>query len=82
MADADGSADVVVVYLHWGTRGKGCPTDAQRRLATDLIEAGADVIVGSHAHQLQGDGRLGAGYVAYGLGNYAWYTPHERRPGC
>ena len=35
---------------------------------------GADVVVGSHAHRLQGDGPLGGGYVAYGLGNYAWYT--------
>lgn len=74
VALADRSADVVVVYLHWGIQGEGCPTDSQRTLATDLVGAGADVIVGSHAHQLQGDGRLGRGYVAYGLGNYAWYT--------
>lgn len=74
VAGADGNADVVVVYLHWGIQGQGCPTDGQRDLAADLVEAGADVVVGSHAHQLQGDGRLGPGYVAYGLGNYAWYT--------
>lgn len=77
VADADESADVVVVYLHWGIQGEGCPTDGQRTLAADLVEAGADVIVGSHAHQLQGDGRLGPGYVAYGLGNYAWYAPTD-----
>ena len=23
----------------------------------------------------KGTGQLGAGYVAYGLGNYVWYTP-------
>ena len=34
-------------------------------------------MVGSHAHRLQGDGRLGNGYVAYGLGNYAWYSPGD-----
>jgi poly-gamma-glutamate synthesis protein (capsule biosynthesis protein) len=39
------------------------------------VDRGADVVVGSHAHRLQGAGRLGDGYVAYGLGNYAWYTP-------
>jgi poly-gamma-glutamate capsule biosynthesis protein CapA/YwtB (metallophosphatase superfamily) len=74
VADADHSADVVVVYLHWGIQGEACPTDSQRDLAAELVETGADVVVGSHAHQLQGDGRLGPGYVAYGLGNYAWYT--------
>lgn len=68
------SADVVVVYMHWGVQGERCPTDAQRSLASDLIEAGGDIVVGSHTHLLQGDGRLGEGYVAYGLGNYAWYT--------
>lgn len=68
------SADVVVVYLHWGVQGETCPNDAQRSLASDLVDAGGDIVVGSHTHLLQGDGRLGGGYVAYGLGNYAWYT--------
>lgn len=75
--EADDDADVVVVYLHWGIQGESCPTGGQRTLAADLVEAGADIIVGSHAHQLQGDVRLGRGYVAYGLGNYVWYTPTE-----
>lgn len=74
VARARRSADVVVVYLHWGVQGERCPRSSQRSLAADLIEAGADVVAGSHAHLLQGDGRLGEGYVAYGLGNYAWYT--------
>ncbi|PUA79690.1 CapA family protein [Nocardioides currus] len=73
VADADASADVVVVYVHWGVQGEGCPTTGQQDLAARLVDAGADVVVGSHAHRLQGDGRLGPGYVAYGLGNYAWY---------
>ena len=74
VAEADRTADVVVVYLHWGVQGERCPSDAQRSLAADVVARGADVVVGSHTHRLQGDGRLGGGYVAYGLGNYAWYT--------
>ena len=57
-----------------GGPGPACPGSSQRSLAVRLVEAGADVVVGSHAHLLQGDGRLRDGYVAYGLGNYAWYT--------
>lgn len=72
---ADESADVVVVYVHWGVQGDRCPSADQRRLAAELVEHGADVVVGSHAHVLQGDGRLDGGYVAYGLGNYVWYQP-------
>ncbi|MDR7254530.1 poly-gamma-glutamate synthesis protein (capsule biosynthesis protein) [Nocardioides sp. BE266] len=71
------SADVVVVYLHWGVQGQRCPSRDQRSLAAHLVDAGADIVVGSHAHQLQGDGRLGDAYVAYGLGNYAWYSPGD-----
>ena len=79
--DADRSADVVVVYLHWGVQGERCPSDSQRSLAADLVETGADVVVGSHTHGLQGDGRVGRGYVAYGLGNYAWYTQSSEPTG-
>ena len=68
-------ADVVVVYVHWGIQGERCASADQRELGQRLVRAGADVVVGSHAHVLQGDGRLGRGYVAYGLGNYAWYSP-------
>jgi poly-gamma-glutamate synthesis protein (capsule biosynthesis protein) len=71
------TADVVVVYLHWGVQGEGCPSRDQRSLAAELVDAGADIVVGSHAHRLQGDGRLGNAYVAYGLGNYAWYSPGD-----
>ena len=70
-------ADVVVVYLHWGVQGQRCPSDDQRTLAASLTDAGADVVVGSHAHRLQADGRLDDGYVAYGLGNFAWYSPGD-----
>ena len=72
---ADRTADVVVAYLHWGVQGERCPSPDQRTLARRLVDAGADVVVGTHAHELQGDGRLGRGYVAYGLGNFAWYSP-------
>lgn len=71
----DAVSDVVVAYLHWGVQGETCPSPAQRQLAARLVGAGADVVAGSHAHEVQGDGRLGPGYVAYGLGNFAWYSP-------
>lgn len=74
---ASAEADVVVVYLHWGVERTTCPSGTQQGLAQQLSEAGADVIVGSHAHVLQGAGYLGQTYVDYGLGNFAFYA----RPG-
>ncbi len=71
---ARAQADTVVVFLHWGTEGRTCPNEAQPVLARTLAEAGADVIVGGHAHRLQGAGRLGGAFVAYGLGNFVFYS--------
>ena len=49
-------SDVVVVYLHWGTELRSCPDRRQQALATALAKAGADAVVGSHAHVLLGGG--------------------------
>jgi poly-gamma-glutamate synthesis protein (capsule biosynthesis protein) len=72
--EARASADTVVVFLHWGVELAGCPTQVQRRIAHQLVDAGADVVIGSHAHRLLGAGRLGGAFVDYGLGNFAWYS--------
>jgi poly-gamma-glutamate synthesis protein (capsule biosynthesis protein) len=70
---ARGRAEVVVVYLHWGVEGQSCPSGEQRTLAARLSEAGADAVVGTHAHLLLGGGFLGRTYVGYGLGNFLWW---------
>jgi poly-gamma-glutamate synthesis protein (capsule biosynthesis protein) len=72
------AGDVVVVYLHWGRDMQACPTARQRRTAHALAAAGADVIVGSHAHVLLGSGWQEDTYINYGLGNFVWY--HNRPP--
>jgi poly-gamma-glutamate synthesis protein (capsule biosynthesis protein) len=74
-------ADVVVVYLHWGTEDRTCPDPTQRRLSAEMAAAGADVVVGAHAHRLQGAGFSGSTYVAYGLGNFLWYHDRVSRTG-
>jgi poly-gamma-glutamate synthesis protein (capsule biosynthesis protein) len=66
-------ADVVIVFMHWGTEGDSCPNASQKTLAAKLADAGANIIIGSHVHTLQGSGWLGHTYVAYGMGNFLWY---------
>jgi poly-gamma-glutamate capsule biosynthesis protein CapA/YwtB (metallophosphatase superfamily) len=72
VAEAGARADTVAVYLHWGVERRQCATEAQRTLARQLVDAGADIVVGSHAHQLLGGGRMGDAVVHYGLGNFAF----------
>ncbi len=69
--------DVVIVYLHWGTEYQPCPGRTQLAFARALSSAGADIVLGSHAHVLQGAGWLDDTYVAYGLGNFVWYNQNS-----
>ncbi|HEY0937033.1 MAG TPA: CapA family protein [Trebonia sp.] len=66
-------APTVIVFMHWGTEGEACPDPGQLSLARKLAAAGATIIVGAHAHVLQGSGWLGRTFVAYGLGNFLWW---------
>ncbi len=66
--------DTVIVFLHWGIQLDACPDPIQEPLATALVRAGADIVIGSHAHVLLGGGYLGTALVDYGLGNFAFYN--------
>jgi poly-gamma-glutamate synthesis protein (capsule biosynthesis protein) len=66
-------ADVVIVFMHWGTEGQACPDANQLALAPRLAHAGASIIIGAHAHVLQGSGWLRHTFVAYGMGNFLWW---------
>jgi poly-gamma-glutamate capsule biosynthesis protein CapA/YwtB (metallophosphatase superfamily) len=78
------TADTVVVYVHWGTETQACPNPQQEPLAKQLVQAGADVVIGSNAHVLLGGGYVGSAYVDYGLGNFAFYdySPPETSSGA
>jgi poly-gamma-glutamate capsule biosynthesis protein CapA/YwtB (metallophosphatase superfamily) len=70
---ARSAADVVVVYLHWGREYNECPTAQMKAFAKRMADAGASIVVGTHAHVLLGDGWLGRTFVAYGLSNFLWW---------
>lgn len=68
-------ADFVVVSTHWGVEGSHRITDAQKALAQQLVDWGADLVIGTGPHVIQdaewltsADGRIG--FVAYSLGNF------------
>ena len=71
------TSDTLIVFLHWGVELESCPTGSQTSLANALVAAGADIVVGSHAHVLSGGGRLGKALVGYGLGNFVFYAFRE-----
>lgn len=71
---AAADSDTVVAMLHWGRELEQCPLPRQRSLAEALRDAGADIIVGGHAHRVGPGGYLGDTVVHYGLGNLVFYA--------
>lgn len=63
------SVDYIVVNLHWGKEKSSAPQRWQIELAHEIIDAGADAVIGHHPHWLQGIERYKAGVIAYSLGN-------------
>lgn len=63
-------ADVVVVCAHGGVEGLPFPPPERRRQMRRLGEAGADVVIGHHAHVPQGWERWGRSVIFYGLGDF------------
>ncbi|NOU94369.1 CapA family protein [Paenibacillus sp. LMG 31456] len=63
-------ADYLIVYLHWGVEKTNTPAKYQKEYVKQMVEAGADSIVGSHPHWLQGFEYYNEKPVAYSLGNF------------
>ncbi|TJY43528.1 CapA family protein [Cohnella pontilimi] len=72
--DAKKNADLVVVLVHWGIERADQPNKDQKELGHRLIDAGADLVVGSHPHVLQGFEFYKNKWIAYSLGNFVFNT--------
>ena len=70
ISDLSSQCDYTVVYLHWGIEKDEYPQEYQRKLAYACIDAGADLVVGSHPHVLQGFETYKGKLIAYSLGNF------------
>lgn len=68
---ADG-AEYIICALHWGDEGSYRPTALQQSIAHAAIDAGADVVYGTHPHVLQPIEEYGNGIIMYSLGNFCF----------
>ena len=67
-------ADFVIPFLHWGEELENGPTEAQKTLARRLIDAGADAVVGGHAHVTQTVDYYRGHPIIYSLGNFVFVS--------
>lgn len=69
---ADKLADLVVVSIHWGVELDTRPRPEDVARAHAMVDAGADVIFGHHAHRLQPMETYRGRPIFYSLGNFVW----------
>lgn len=62
--------DYLIVYPHWGVEREEMPVDHQKSIARQCIDAGADFVIGSHPHVLQGLEYYKEKPIAYSMGNF------------
>ena len=62
-------ANRIIVNLHWGAEEISVPKPSDVNLARSIIDAGADLIIGHHAHCIQSHEKYKGKYIFYGLGN-------------
>lgn len=64
--------DYLCVYVHWGIERNTTPEDYQKSMARQYIDAGADAVIGSHPHVLQGIEFYQGKPIFYSLGNFVF----------
>jgi poly-gamma-glutamate synthesis protein (capsule biosynthesis protein) len=65
-------ANLVIVYPHWGTEYDDTPFPAQKRLARMIIDNGADMVIGNHAHWAAAMEIYKGKPIWYALGNFVF----------
>lgn len=67
------NCDFLIVFIHWGTENEEETDWAQNKQAPELVEAGADLIIGAHPHILQKTDVIKGVPVVFSLGNF-WFN--------
>ncbi len=65
-------ADVVIVFPHWGVEYRATPSATQRALGKAAIDAGADMVIGNHAHWAAALEVYDGKPIWYALGNFVF----------
>jgi poly-gamma-glutamate capsule biosynthesis protein CapA/YwtB (metallophosphatase superfamily) len=79
----DKNADIIILFLHWGTEYDTIPSKTQTDLAVYFQSIGVDLVIGSHPHVLQKMVRTknnvtgNDDVVIYSLGNF---ISNQRKP--
>lgn len=77
ISQASENGDFVIAFMHFGNEYSKSPNDAQNRIAHELIDYGADVVVGAHPHVVQGIEMYKGKPIFYSLGDFIFDLERE-----
>lgn len=67
-------ADMIVVFIHWGNEYQREPSEFQIELGRNMVEWGANIILGSHPHVIQKAEMINYNgkdnFIIYSMGNF------------
>jgi poly-gamma-glutamate synthesis protein (capsule biosynthesis protein) len=75
-------ADLVILYTHWGKEFLPTPEEKTVNLAHEFVDAGADLIIGSHPHVIQSTEIYKDKKIYYSLGNFIfdqYFSPETQQ---
>lgn len=78
ISEAAAQSDYTVVYSHWGEEISETISERQEELGRDMVDAGADLIVGMHPHVVQPIEKYKNGLIMYSLGNFVFEQEETR----
>ena len=65
----EAGCQIVIASFHWGSEYRDDFTGEQRTIGRAAVKAGADIVVGTHPHIVQGIEAYQDSYILYSLGN-------------
>jgi len=71
--------ELAIVFVHWGQEDDPSPGGLQREVAHELVDAGADLVIGHHPHVLQAIETYSGSLIAYSLGNFLFDSYAAKR---
>ena len=70
ISNAKKVVDILIVNLHWGIEFLKYPSSSQISIAREIVDSGADIILGHHPHRLQGSEIYNGRSILYSMGNF------------
>ena len=64
--------DILIVNMHWGFEMHYEPMKDQKDVGHAIIDAGADLVIGTHPHVYGGVEQYKGKYICYSLGNFCF----------